>query len=111
MDVALADAARTTGSIRSNEAQRGACLDGCVDGLFPLVTIFLEECLCLFMRGVNEEHALLFCRQLFVKGLVWFLFLISSDKGEKPMISPWILIIIIVLGLLWAGLAQYKGRK
>ncbi len=45
VDVALADATRTTGSIRSNEAQRGACLYGCVDGLFPLVPIFLEECL------------------------------------------------------------------
>ncbi len=46
-----------------------------------------------------------------VKRLVQPLLLIVRKKGEHLMISPWILIIIIVLGLLWAGSAIYRGRK
>ena len=32
----------------------------------------------------------------------------SYDKGENPKMNPWILILIIVLGLLWAAYALMK---
>jgi len=50
-------------------------------------------------------------RRMFVKRLVQPLLLIVHEKGDQLMISPWILIIIIVVGLLWAGSAIYRGRK
>jgi hypothetical protein len=64
------------------------------------------------VRGVNKKHTPLFYdRRMSVKRLVQPLFLIAREKGDHRMISPWILIIIIVLGLLWAGSAIYRGRK
>ncbi len=32
----------------------------------------------------------------------------SYDKGENTKMNPWILILIIVLGLLWAAYALMK---
>jgi hypothetical protein len=56
-------------------------------------------------------HAPYYDNGMFVKWLVRPLLLIVREKGNHQMLSPWILIIIIVLGLLWAGSAIYRGRK
>jgi len=32
----------------------------------------------------------------------------DKDKGENPKMNPWILILIIVLGLLWAAYAHIR---
>jgi hypothetical protein len=67
---------------------------------------------CEPVRGSHKGHIPLFYDNgMFVKWLVQPPLLIVREKGEHVMISPWILIIIIVVGLLWAGSAIYRGRK
>jgi hypothetical protein len=64
------------------------------------------------VKGSDKEHISLYYNSgMFAKRLVQPLLLIVHEKGEHGMISPWILIIIIVLGLLWAASAIYRGRK
>ena len=67
---------------------------------------------CEPVRDSDKEHMPLYYNSgMFAKRLVQPLLLIVREKGENLMISPWILILIIVLGLLWAGSAIYRGRK